>query len=159
MVLFDILLSIILKFLRTRWYLLGFFDYKSMLFSLFSELLVSPMELWVWLLVWLVCILQKLSRGYWRNFRVLHLEYVFQISPDEYRIFSLHLPSICCCWWGPVVSYSFECFLSYFCRDSGLSWPWQYCDWKILLQERNTPHSSEYYQSSSCLWVYNLFVL
>ena len=52
----------------------------------FSRYLVTPMELYIWLLVWLVCIFPLLPCGYWRSFRIRHLEYVSQISPDEYLI-------------------------------------------------------------------------
>ena len=57
-----------------RWHLLGFFYYIRMLFSrylVFSELLVSPMELHVFLLVWSVCFLLLLLL---RSFHILHLE-------------------------------------------------------------------------------------
>ena len=34
----------------------------------------------------------------------------------------------------------------------------QYCDWKILLQKKTIPHSSEHYFPAYCLWVYNLAI-
>ena len=42
--------------------------------SYFSSLLVTPMELYTWLLVWLVCTLELLPSRYWQHFHILHSE-------------------------------------------------------------------------------------
>ena len=116
-------------------------------------------DVYIWLLVWLVYTLLLLTCRWWYIFHIYHLVYVFQLSPEEYQICSLHLPYIYCLYislenWGLVVTYDSD-FVSFFCADSDVFLPRWSCDWKILLQKRSMPHNSECYLSIFCLLGYH----
>ena len=55
------------------------------MFSCFF-LIVTPIELYIWFLAWLVCTMLLLPCKQWQSFHICHLECVFQLSSEEYRI-------------------------------------------------------------------------
>ena len=73
-------------------------SHKDAVFTLyrFSLLHMFPMEFYVCLFVCLLCILLLLPRDHWWCFRILYLEFVSQIFPEEYGIYFLELPSFYC---------------------------------------------------------------
>ena len=67
----------------------------SMFFS-FLQLLLLPIELYMWFLVWLVCTLFLLLCRQWKSFHIHNSEYMFLKCPEEYQICFLLLPLIHC---------------------------------------------------------------
>ena len=110
--------------------------------------LMSPRELYVWLLVWLVCILLLLPYEHWRSshlsFRVNVLDIFWWVSNLFLNIIvyllliSLLLSkdqSKCVVW----------LFATYSCVGSDISLLRQFGGWKTHLQKRNMPHNSKRY--------------
>ena len=123
----------------------------------------SPMEIYVWLLVWLIYILQLLTSLHWRSFHILHSDYMFWISLKSIKFvfFIALLYSLLISLLASedlsylavlTVSTLFRCRLS---RIFAMTILYQ----KKLLQKRSMPHNSERYLFTACLWWYKLSVL